>query len=394
VSSITRDQFSIPALLSARLSVKAQMPQYEPTPLFYPLRRQNRLCECLLLLRAQDPTQPDRWWTAGTGFLIADRIALTAAHIYHAFEKLGDSQRVRRQSALDLLGLQNQDPWIQEGEPSTMAYDAVQFLPDGRICRWMIDHARFGGNHGIRDFDSDLLLLFLKPHPQCGVAPNYRLSHPPRLQLVPPAIGQKIYLCGWPDNPHYRNGELPSPLIDGDFFFVSEASVDHLSTTDQTRERYDYPHFRSDAHSCSGMSGGPVLVYRPGEGYVICGSHISGDGSGTSRHSLLWPLLSLHIDHPTAGRWRVLDLVEQGAINAPCGKFFSLTRDGFFTKISCELPELWLNGTFMGRGDWIICLDPTSTMRGSTSSPYNAHSLISLAASFPAFPIKTSEPQP
>lgn len=319
--------------------------QFEPTSTFFPLRATDSLSEYVLLLLAQSRHEPNRWWTAGTAFLVMDRVAISGAHIFKNFDRKLSRARAYA-NKLSHLG----PPEEPAFDNTATSFDAIQFMPNGDVHRWSVSEVGRGP-----DSETDIALLLLEPHPSCGKSKNYKLikERAPRLQLVPPAVGQKIFVCGWPDDKthHLEGGELPEPVLEGGFFFMSEGIVEHLSTTVASKERFDYPHFRTNAVTHSGMSGGPVLTQK-NNGFVICGTHIGGDGLGLSRHSILWPMLYMPVPTPDRKRERsIWNLANNREINAPCTGFFQLDGPN---QLKCNNREVQVNGTIKGHADWFV----------------------------------------
>lgn len=208
-------------------------------------------------------------WAVGSGVFIAPYLGLTAKHV--------------------VQGTWNQfEPeWRRNKWPSGTELTNHSLLISQKIYLGRASEATWVIQEVSPVTGTDLLLLRISP--QNEVAHQYRWgSGFLELQLLPPPIGSRVWVFGYPESRAENDAER-ADIITGDFQ-VELHSATVTAVEDLRRDRLkDFPGFEFAPGVKGGGSGGPVVY-----GDRLCGIACAGwqgESNQPGYAAALWPLI-------------------------------------------------------------------------------------------------------
>lgn len=239
------------------------------SPAFHETSIESPIAEFALPLYALKDGIP---FASGTAIIIADNIAITAAHVIDDFNKQFDNFSIEESSD-------------ENSFAATYSLQAVQSLESGkRGFIWNITKlwvCRF----------SDIAVLRLSPTIEEQLLHQWKL---PKLQMTPPKIGEKIFAFGY-SRPDAKNDANRMTLaVDG-----RTAIGDVIEVHDLRRDqRLNFPCFQTNARFDGGMSGGPVFNESGHLCGLVCSNlpPIESEEDHVSYVTSIWPLMGLKIN--------------------------------------------------------------------------------------------------
>lgn len=169
---------------------------------------------------------------------------------------------------------------------------------------------------------TDIAILFL------GVPADFPDSHVwkiPRIQLLPPSIGDDISAFGF-SNPEITYGADNIPTLDVKPYTATGRVIEvHHRSRDNAR--LSFPCFRVNARFDGSMSGGPVFNSSGNLCGIICSSlpADSEDSEHVSYVTTLWPMLGFLIDHEQIDNQPLFTHTLSEYFDG--GHFFAIDRD-------------------------------------------------------------------
>jgi Trypsin-like peptidase domain len=229
-------------------------------------------------------------YSSGTAFFIAPWLALTAKHVVEDFLERFDGHAdldTDRNATFNLLSFQV----IDEGK---------SVLPLSVTRIWT-------------NSPSDIAILQVAPS---GPFDNDRRWKLPRLRVLPPDVGSRIWGFGYP------NATVKMPKDDKNAAWivnpattVGEVKAIHFEHRDSVR--MPFPSFQVNARFDGGMSGGPVFSDDGCICGVVCSNlpPLESSEEHASYVTTLWPSMGIQIDasweqRPKGSYYPLWDLVE------------------------------------------------------------------------------------
>lgn len=209
----------------------------------------------------------------GSAFAVAPGLAITASHVIDDcvnYQEKRDGYK-RRDSVFSLTAIQ---------------------LCNGKYFVWSVD-AIYGS------VSSDIAFLRFRRPDWLGDGPGQVTPECARLNLNPPAVGDKVRVFGFPDSE-----------IDGSVLTISptecECRVQKVDVrTDEPTWYKPLSHFEIEGKIEHGMSGGPCFD----KDWNVIGVNSSGwDGLPLGKVALLWPAMKIEIDLYKTGPFPAIDL--------------------------------------------------------------------------------------
>jgi len=206
---------------------------------------------------------------AGSGILVAPRLALSAKHVSKSIEKLDSRIEAvaRRRTPFD-----SQYRVIKmRTKYSAQLYQVPR---DDEIVGWGVDVDWASP-------DTDITAMLVKPVTPAAELSEHELRYL-EWQLLPPRVGAAVLVFGWPE---------PDIVVEADGHHMQEvglhvefARVDEHVYPMQAHGFGEFPAFRLNRDLPHGFSGGSVLY----------GDRLTGIFSGPDLVACLWPL-ALHL---------------------------------------------------------------------------------------------------
>lgn len=220
-----------------------------------------------------DREEKRRVMEAGSGFIVAPRLGITAKHVCESFRKL-DPQfdaLARRSTPLD-----PQYRTIKvNAQYGAKAYQIAAGNPEpvGE------EELAWGLNLAWQSHDTDIAVIRLEPRTAAAVAVEPHLQFF-EWQLLPPPVGEMVRLYGFPDPKIETEGV--NHLVESGLSTYQARVVEHIYPMGEHRFG-DFPAFRLDSKFAHGFSGGPIF----------CNGRLAGVFTGPDLVASLWPL-ALH----------------------------------------------------------------------------------------------------
>lgn len=237
-------------------------------PTFNPLPGPSPIRRVALPLIAE---RGDQAHVVGTATLIHPRLALTARHVIDEYFTLFEGRAPEGDC---------------EGTFSLVAamtsYDA-QHPQDGVLWAVRKLHVSRVG---------DMALLYLEP---ASAIPEGFEPGAPRIDVVPPAVGERVHAFGYPRTRVDSSVETLTIVVDG---HTSGGDVTEIHHVRRDRSMLNFPCFEVNARVDGGMSGGPVFNADGHLCGIVCSSFEVGDASPIAYMSTLWPVLGMPITVP------------------------------------------------------------------------------------------------
>ena len=219
--------------------------------------------------------------SVGSAFAVAPGLAITASHVI--------DDCVNYQEKRD--GYKRRDPAI--------SLTAVQSYDD-KVFVWSVDYI-YGS------VSSDIAFLrFARPN-WWGDGPSQVKPKFARLNLNPPAVGEKVRVFGFP------NSELHEGILN---IFPAECECRVQSVdirTDQPTWYKPLSHIELEGEIEQGMSGGPCFDK---DWNVIGVNSLGWDGLQLAKVALLWPAMRVEIDLFKTGPFPAIELFKSGDTSA------------------------------------------------------------------------------
>lgn len=237
-----------------------------------------------------------RYVSMGTGFAIAEGIAMTARHVFEELWKEFDCSGKAYGSA-EIMETKNSEVF------------AIHFSGLERMPRlWRVTAS-------VDAPATDISIMYLAP-----IAPMHDYGLWPKnfgLDFAPPVIGEELFAFGYPTiNVREQAGE--------DVTFEGAPQFVAGFVTEVYPERRDSvmlpsPSFQVDVEFGHAMSGGPIFKKSTGHccGVISVGGSY-GDGLNAGYGVMVWPVLTTRLPPPRASHWpnapRFLDLCLRGTV--------------------------------------------------------------------------------
>lgn len=232
----------------------------------------------------------------GTGFLIGQSLAFTAAHVIS-------------------------DPFFRKSKDEDCFVVAYQVVNRGQTpLLWSIRRiCRFPSVAGTDDRPLDIALLKLERHgePVAEIEKHRRMFF--GMNVAPPKVGQPVVAYGFAKSTIQSDPANPLVFDVGHTFRRVEGQVSEIRSPYRDLALMPFPCFSVNADFEAGMSGGPVFNSQD----QICGIVSSGGIGGVSWASILWPSLAIKCEGT-----HLLDLARNGRIRARNHHCVSLRPNG------------------------------------------------------------------
>lgn len=221
----------------------------------------------------------------GTAFAVAPGLAITSEHIVDDW----------------LTHQQHRDGYKRAD--ARLSVHAIQFLPEGQCCRWIVESS-------YRSSAADIAFLqFTRPQ-WWGDGPNQIRPRNARLNFNPPHVGDEVRVFGFPASKVAGGGILqisPCECVSKvrDVHFKGDGAYRPLSYID------------IEGEILPGMSGGPCFDRE----WNVLGVNAKGwqfqdNGPPLAYVALLWPAMSLDIDLFKTGAFPTIELFNKGPARA------------------------------------------------------------------------------
>jgi hypothetical protein len=219
--------------------------------------------------------------SVGSAFAVAPGLAITASHVIDDcvnYQEKRDGYK-RRDSVISLTAVQSYD---------------------GKVFLWSVDFI-YGS------VSSDIAFLrFARPN-WWGDGPGQVKPKYARLNLNPPAVGDKVRVFGFP------NSELRGGVLNV-FPAECECRVQKVYVrTDEPTWYKPLSHLELEGEIENGMSGGPCFDK---DWNVIGVNSLGWDGLQSAKVALLWPAMKVEIDLFKTGPFPAIDLFKSGDTSA------------------------------------------------------------------------------
>jgi hypothetical protein len=271
------------------MSTQRILPEFVRTGLDSPITR-----VALLLVGQRD----GHYVGLGSGVLLGHLIAITARHVVDGFSQYFEGANIEELGGEGTFGLQ-----------------AIHFVEGNYGLAWDVREVYLNRDPGF----CDIVFLRLQAVSQKHLDNQ---GTKPRLQLLPPRLGQVVSAFGYHSTRIEVAGERVS--IDTNPFTAAGRVLEiHDEKRDSTR--LSFPCFRTDARYDPGMSGGPVfneVGYLCG---IICSNMPPDSGDPEGGHisyvSTLWPSMGILVSYDRAGYdhgvwYPAIELAQSGFIAA------------------------------------------------------------------------------
>jgi hypothetical protein len=227
---------------------------------------------------------------AGSGILVAPRLALSAKHVSTSYARLDDGlqARARRRTPFD----PQYQRTISRAEFATLIF---QFAAGAENVSW-------GVKFDVPSYDTDITTISVEPRTPAAERAEPGLNYL-EWEFLPPRVGATVRVVGWPDqNIAFEGSEYHAQVS----LCIERATVVELVNPMQAHGFGEFPGFRIDRQLGHGFSGGAVIFEE----------RLIGIFSGPDLVASLWPLaLHTYLDGGEQER-SFANLLDTGAIRA------------------------------------------------------------------------------